>query len=307
MCWGSLKAQLCVRGKALLYRYCAERNIPHKQIGKLIVANSDNEINQLKALKAQASQNGVEDLNFLTGTEAKAMQPELQCQAALSSPSTGIVDSHELMQALSTDLELAGGQVACHSKVTSLHPLDRVIKLTLEDGSYLTANTVINCAGLFAVELANSIAENLAPSAKFAKGNYFKLNCKSPFTQLVYPAPVPGGLGVHLTLDLSGAARFGPDVQWLDTNNPNELKDAYMVDRKRADHFYSEIKKYWPSVPQDSLNEDYVGIRPKLAEHTDFMIQTSRQHKVPGLINLLGIESPGLTASLAIAELVQLD
>jgi len=180
-----------------------------------------------------------------------------------------------------------------------------LLQITLDDGSGLTANTVINCTGLYAVDLANSVAEDIAPSAQFAKGNYFKLKCKSPFNQLIYPAPVPGGLGVHLTLDLSGAARFGPDVQWLDTNNPHELKNQYMVDHQRADHFYTEIKKYWPSVPQDSLIEDYVGIRPKLKDHTDFMIQTSEQHNVRGLINLLGIESPGLTASLAIAEHIE--
>jgi len=304
---GSLKARLCVRGKELLYHYCTGHNIPHKRLGKLIVANSDREVQQLKALSQQAEQNGVNDLQLLSAAEAKARQPALQCLAALSSPSTGIVDSHELMQALSTELAVAGGQLVCHTEVASLRPIKNSLEVTLADGTRLSARAVVNCAGLYAVDLAGTVPNLVTPHAQFAKGNYFKLNRKSPFDQLIYPAPVPGGLGVHLTLDLSGAARFGPDVLWLDINNPNDLKDAFTVDAQRAEHFYKEIAKYWPSVSPDDLIEDYAGIRPKLVDHKDFSIQTSKEHNIPGLINLFGFESPGLTAALAIAEHIWLE
>ena len=303
---GSLKARLCVQGKQMLYAYCAERGVAHRRLGKLIVATSTEQLPQLAAIQTQAAANGVHDLQHLSAAQARAMEPDLHCEAALLSPSTGIVDSHRLMLALQGDLENAGGLLALCSPVRSIgvgqgtasHPL----RVSAEDGTELAARTVVNAAGLHAVALAlctEGLDKSLLPQVAYAKGNYFTLAGKSPFSRLIYPVPEVAGLGVHLTLDLGGQAKFGPDVQWV--SDPTDLG----VDPRRGEAFYAEVRKYWPGLPDGALQAGYAGIRPKIsgpqAPAADFLIQGPRQHGVPGLVNLLGIESPGLTASLAIA------
>lgn len=303
---GSLKARLCVQGKQMLYAYCAERGVAHRRLGKLIVATSTEQLPQLAAIQTQAAANGVHDLQHLSAAQARAMEPDLHCEAALLSPSTGIVDSHGLMLALQGDLENAGGLLALCSPVRSIgvgqgtasHPL----RVSAEDGTELAARTVVNAAGLHAVALAlctEGLDKSLLPQVAYAKGNYFTLAGKSPFSRLIYPVPEVAGLGVHLTLDLGGQAKFGPDVQWV--SDPTDLG----VDPRRGEAFYAEVRKYWPGLPDGALQAGYAGIRPKIsgpqAPAADFLIQGPRQHGVPGLVNLLGIESPGLTASLAIA------
>ncbi len=304
---GSLKAQLCVRGKTLLYRYCSERNIPFKRTGKLIVATCDEEIQSLNALKLTATNNGVHDISMISGADATAMQPGLKCVAALNSPSTGIIDSHALMISLQADIEQHNGMVVCNSEVQGIDVKSNTLQIGLDDGSIVTAKRIINCCGLAAVPLAQTLKHiNSAtiPTAKFAKGNYFKLAVKAPFTKLIYPAPVVGGLGIHLTIDLAGQKRFGPDVEWLSHDDFN-----YSVDPSRAESFYTAIRRYWPDLPDHSLVPDYAGIRPKIVRddttNIDFEFSTDQHHGVEGLVNMYGIESPGLTSSLAIAELVR--
>lgn len=302
---GSLKAQLCVRGKQLLYRYCAERGIAHRRCGKLIVATSEAQVAQLAGIIAKAAANGVGDLVMLTREQAQALEPALACVAAVHSPSTGIVDSHALMLALQGDLEHAGGLVALNA------PLDRAqcdaegITLHAQDGTALRARTVVNAAGLQAPVLARrftGLDPAHVPPAYFAKGNYFTLAGRSPFSRLIYPVPEAAGLGVHLTLDLGGQAKFGPDVQWVES--PEDL----VVDPARGEAFYAEVRKYWPALRDGALEPGYAGIRPKIqAPHEsarDFLIQGPAAHGVAGLVNLFGIESPGLTSSLAIGEYV---
>jgi L-2-hydroxyglutarate oxidase LhgO len=314
---GSLKAQLCVQGRAMLYDYCAERGIGFKRCGKLIVATSDAQVAQLQGIIAKAAANGVHDLVLLTRDEARALEPQLECVAAVLSPSTGIVDSHALMLALQGDLENAGGMVVLNSAVESAivipsnTTLDRVlyvntaIKIIANDGTELVANTVVNAVGLYAPALARRFAgldPALIPPDHYAKGNYFTLSGRSPFERLIYPVPEAAGLGVHLTLDLGGQAKFGPDVQWVDS--PDDL----VVDPARGDAFYAEVRKYWPNLQDGTLIAGYAGIRPKInAPHEaakDFMIQGPKEHGVTGLVNLFGIESPGLTSSLAIGARV---
>ena len=318
---GSLKAQLCVRGRAMLYDYCAERGIGFKRCGKLIVATSEAQVAQLQGIIAKAAANGVHDLVLLTRDEARALEPQLECVAAVLSPSTGIVDSHALMLALQGDLENAGGMVVLNSTVESatvissnapsnstlagvLHA-NNAIKIVAHDGTELVANTVVNAAGLYAPALARRFAgldAALVPPDYYAKGNYFTLSGRSPFERLIYPVPEAAGLGVHLTLDLGGQAKFGPDVQWVDS--PDDL----VVDPARGDAFYAEVRKYWPNLQDGTLIAGYAGIRPKInAPHEaakDFMIQGPKEHGVAGLVNLFGIESPGLTSSLAIGARV---
>src|SRR5215469_10144971 len=303
---GSAKATLCVAGKHLLYAYCEERGVDHRRCGKLIVAADQEQVRALEKIEATAGANGVNDLRWLTAAEAKAMEPAVSCVAALLSPSTGIVDSHGFMLALRGDLEHAGGVIACNSPVTRGHCGGDAIRLEVgaDETTELAAQVVVNSAGLHAQELSRHIAgvpERSIPPTLYAKGNYYVLQGKAPFKHLVYPVPETGGLGVHLTLDLAGQAKFGPDVEWVE-------KLDYTVDPARADRFYRAIRRYWPALPDGALRPGYAGIRPKLsgpgAAAADFLIQGPEAHGVRGLVNLYGIESPGMTAALAIAELV---
>ncbi|MCC6472385.1 MAG: NAD(P)/FAD-dependent oxidoreductase [Burkholderiales bacterium] len=301
---GSLKARLCVAGRSALYDYCASRGVPHRRCGKLIVATHPGQHGRLAALKAQAEANGVNDLEWIGAARARALEPELACSAALASPSTGIVDSHAYMLALQGEAQSHGATVVLRSPV--LRGEARAGGVALDVGGAepmrLAARCVVNAAGLFAQALAHGIsglAPESIPACHYAKGNYFTLRGRAPFSRLIYPVPESAGLGVHLTLDLAGQARFGPDVQWVSAVD-------YSVDPARAAGFYAAIRAYWPGLAQGALEAGYAGVRPKLqppgGPAEDFLIQGPRDHGVPGLVNLYGIESPGLTASLAIAE-----
>lgn len=311
----SLKARLCVRGRDLLYAYCAARGVPHRRCGKLIVATASHELERLEALAQRAAANGVHDLQWLDAAAARALEPALACAAALHSPSTGIIDSHALMLALQGDLERAGGMVVLHSKVNSAKVLDgraqEAILLEVNEGTLLQARTVVNAAGLQACAVArrfSGLAARHVPTPCVAKGNYFTLTGKAPFRRLIYPVPQEGGLGVHLTLDLAGRAKFGPDVQWLKGGDGFDAPDDFTVDAARAAAFYGAVRRYWPDLPGGALAPGYAGIRPKIkidgAIADDFYIAGPQQHGVRGLVNLFGIESPGLTSALAIAEWV---
>ena len=303
----SLKARLCVTGKQKLYQYCSERGVVARRLGKLIVATSWEDLNTLDSLRERAEKNGVNDLELLSDTEAKKMEPELTCLGALYSPSTGIVDSHNLMLSLLGDLEVGEGQLSVRSCVREIDAAQSPmrIKVTNDDTDLIvTAEEVINCAGLASVELAHftrGMDTESLPEAHFSKGNYFRLTCQTPFSRLIYPAPVPGGLGIHLVLDLAGKARFGPDVEVV-----HSAKEDLRVDPSRAEGFYQSIRRYWPGLQQGTLVPDYAGIRPKISklgsDKTDFTLLGPRMHGVPGLVHCLGIESPGLTSCLAIAE-----
>lgn len=302
---GSLKAKLCVEGKHLLYEYCAAKDVAHKNLGKLIVATRDDDLAALAGIREHAANNGVTDLRPLTADDVHALEPRVTAVAGLWSPSTGIIDSHSYMSALKRDAEEHGANVVLASPVLEGKVRDDGIELTI-GGSQPTrvlCKSVVNSAGLWAPIVARKIAgipEATIPGAYFAKGHYFTMAGKSPFTHLVYPVPVPGGLGIHVTLDLAGQVRFGPDVSWLDSVD-------YTFDPARAGSFYQAIRTYYPDLQDDSLVPGYTGIRPKLAPagspNADFVIQGPSEHGVPGLVNLYGIESPGLTASLAIANI----
>ncbi|WP_399677093.1 NAD(P)/FAD-dependent oxidoreductase [Xenophilus sp.] len=302
---GSLKARLCVQGKEMLYAYAAERNLPHRRCGKLIVATAPAQAAALEDIVRKARANGVDDLQALDARQARALEPSLSCEAALLSPSTGIVDSHALMLALQGDLENAGGMLALKSPVARAVCGPAGIDLVGVDGTQLRCRSVVNAAGLGAPALArrfDGLDPRHVPAAHWAKGSYFTLAGRSPFSRLIYPVPEAAGLGVHLTLDLGGQAKFGPDVQWVDS--PDDLE----VDPSRADGFYAEVRKYWPALADGALQPGYAGIRPKISgpgePARDFVIQGPAEHGVAGLVNLFGIESPGLTSSLAIAEFV---
>jgi L-2-hydroxyglutarate oxidase LhgO len=302
---GSLKARLCVQGRALLYDYCRDRGISHRRCGKLIVATNPGQVAQLQGIAEQALRNSVADLVMLSADEARQLEPQLVCEAALLSPSTGIIDSHGLMLALLGDLENAGGVLALNSPLENALVSSSGIELHAADGTRLQAKTVVNAAGLHAPALAARIAglePQFVPKAFYAKGNYFTLGTRAPFSHLIYPVPQAAGLGVHLTLDLGGQAKFGPDVQWVE--NPDDLT----VDPARGNGFYDEVRKYWPGLQDGALLPGYAGIRPKISgpgEPTrDFVIQGPSVHGVPGLVNLFGIESPGLTSCLAIGDTV---
>ncbi|MDP3254209.1 MAG: NAD(P)/FAD-dependent oxidoreductase [Hydrogenophaga sp.] len=306
---GSLKASLCVQGRDALYTYCAERGVARRRCGKLIVATTPSQLTALPSLLEKARDNGVTDLQLLSRDEAKRLEPELECLGAVLSPSSGIVDSHALMLAYQGDLEQAGGLVACRSGVDSMVVASRGIEVRCIDGTCLVARTVVNAAGLSACDVARRVRglDLLhVPRAWYAKGNYFTLSGRAPFSRLIYPAPEPdrhlAGLGVHLTIDLGGQAKFGPDVQWTDT--PDDL----VVDVSRAEGFQAEVRRYWPGLPEAALQPGYAGVRPKISgpddPAADFVIQGPVVHGVPGLVNLFGIESPGLTSSLAIADRV---
>ena len=311
---GSLKARLCVQGKTMLHVHCAERGIAHQRCGKLVVATTASQLAALPAIMGKARANGVDDLVLLDRAQAQALEPALECLGAVWSPSTGIVDSHALMLSLQGDLEHAGGLVACHAAVQSMAMKVSLtgsgIEVLTGDGMRLLARTVVNAAGLDACALARrtqGLDPRHVPQAWFAKGSYFTLAGRSPFQHLIYPAPEPdkhlAGLGVHLTIDLGGQAKFGPDVQW--TDDPTD----WQVDPARGDAFYAEVRRYWPALPDGALLPGYAGIRPKIngpnEPAADFVIQGPGVHGVPGLVNLFGIESPGLTSALAIADLVR--
>ncbi len=301
---GSLKAVSCVKGRQLLYRYCEQHGVAHRRCGKLIVATEAVQIATLHRIQAHAAANGVDDLRLLTAGEARAMEPALRCVAALVSPSTGIIDSHGLMLAYQGEAEERGAMLALHSPVIggSVEAGGVMLDVGGAEPMRILARTVINSAGLMAQRVTAAIRgfpQDLVPPCHYAKGNYYSLTGRSPFTHLIYPVPEAAGLGVHLTLDLAGQARFGPDVEWI-----SEID--YDVDLRRADGFYRAIRDYWPGLKDGQLAPGYAGIRPKLGgadtPSSDFLIQGPAEHGVPGLINLFGIESPGLTASLALAE-----
>ena len=300
---GSLKARLCRRGRDLLYAYAAERGIPHRRLGKLIVAARAEERSELDRLQVLAEANGVDDLLTMDQAAIRDLEPEVEAHAGLWSPSTGIIDSHQLMLSLVGDIERAGGAIAYNAPVIGGEAAAGGIRLRAGDAD-LFCRTVINAAGLWAPAVARSIVglpSSAVPRQCLAIGHYYALAGKSPFRHLVYPVPEPGGLGIHATLDLSGAARFGPDVRWI------EAVDYRFDDSRRAD-FIAAIARYWPAVVGATLQPAHTGIRPKLAgpggSFADFKIDGPVVHGVPGLINLFGIESPGLTAALAIAEAV---
>jgi L-2-hydroxyglutarate oxidase LhgO len=302
---GSLKARLCVAGRALLYDYCAERGIAHRRCGKLIVAGNEAQRGQLARIAVGAVANGVDALRLLSRDDARALEPELECMAALLSPSTGIIDSHALMLSLLGDAERDGSVLVVNSTVRGGEVVaDGIVLDVGGDGesTRLKAAGMVNCAGLGAQAVARSL-RGLPPAGvpplHYAKGNYYALAGRAPFSHLIYPVPEAAGLGVHLTLDLGGQARFGPDVEWIDNID-------YAVDPKRADAFYAEVRRYWPQLPNDALLPAYAGIRPK--PHApgeaacDFLVSGPAEHGVPGLVNLYGIESPGLTSCLALAD-----
>jgi L-2-hydroxyglutarate oxidase LhgO len=305
---GSLKARLCVRGKQLLYELCASHGVGHRNCGKLVVANSDAEAAALRRLQDRAVANGV-PVQWLDAREAQALEPALRCTAALLSPSTGIVDSHGFMLALQGDLESAGGMVALGSAVDSavLGQGEQPHVIRLSDGSEVAAPVLVNAASLHACSLARrfeGLDPRLVPREYFAKGSYYALSGRAPFSRLVYPAPADAWLGVHLTLDLGGQAKFGPDLEWLTVSCPEDID--YTVDPRRAEGFYAEVRRYWPGLQDGALQPSYSGVRPKIygpgETAPDFRIDGPAIHGVPGLVNLFGIESPGLTSALAIGE-----
>ena len=306
---GSLKARLCVRGKGLMYAYCESRHVPHRRIGKLVVATDDTQGPALEHVLDNAAASGVDDCEAIDAARAKTLDPAVSCVAAMWCPSTGIVDSHALMLALLADAEAHGATLALASRADRGAVVADGIDLSIatDDGesSMLSAALVVNCASLDATRIARAIdgvPATSVPESHRAKGNYFSLVGATPFRHLIYPLPEPGGLGVHVTLDLGGQAKFGPDVEWLAPDAPLD----YAVDARRADEFYAVIRRYWPALADGALSPAYSGIRPKLSgpgePAADFVIAGPRDHGVAGLINLFGIESPGLTASLAIGE-----
>ncbi len=303
---GSLKARLCLAGKIALYRYCEERGIAHSRLGKLIVATADEQIPTLQKLREQAHRNGVDDVDFVDTTDLHDMEPELTAVAALRSPSTGIIDSHGFMLALEGDAENAGAVLVLNTPLVGgrIEAGKIVAETGGKDPMAFRCNALVNCAGLKAPSIAtliDGLSPDSVPESYYAKGNYYTLTGRNPFKHLIYPVPVDGGLGVHVTIDLGGQARFGPDVEWIDEIN-------YDVDPARAENFYEAIRRYWPGLQDDALQPGYAGVRPKLSPRgssaNDFVIQDWEEHGVDGLINLYGIESPGLTASLAIADQV---
>ncbi|OOG70863.1 L-2-hydroxyglutarate oxidase LhgO [Ensifer sp. M14] len=302
----SLMARLCVEGRTLLYAYCRERGIPHRQCGKLIVATSATELEQLPAIAARAARNGVTDLSQISVADARILEPALATTGALLSPSTGIIDSHAYMLSLLGDAENAGAVLALNSPVERGRVTDNGIVLDVGGAEpvRLACRLFVNAAGLAAPKLARLIKglpPALVPREYYAKGDYFSHVGKAPFSRLIYPVPVKGALGIHLTLDMAGQARFGPDIEWVDTLN-------YDVDPAKAASFYAGVRRYFPDLKDGALVPAYSGIRPKIVPpdvaSQDFVVQGPGVHGVPGLINLFGIESPGLTASLALAKLV---
>lgn len=303
---GSLKARLCVEGRDQLYAYAAERGIPHRQCGKLIVATDAEQIPRLHEWREIAMQNGVTGMRMLSPAEARALEPEIFCTAALHVPVTGIIDVHPYILALEGDAEAAGAMIALKTTVAGGDITEEkfILDIAGDAPSQISCKYLINAAGLGAQEISHHLRgldSSTIPPQILAKGNYFNLSGKAPFSMLVYPLPVLGSSGLHALCDLSGRVRFGPDVEWVD-------KIDYGVDPARAPLFEEAVRRYWPALPKDSLQPDYCGIRPKIARasphDTDFLIQTAREHGIRNLINLYGIESPGLTSSLALGDYV---
>jgi L-2-hydroxyglutarate oxidase LhgO len=308
----SLKAKLCVQGNRLLYEYCRTHQVATNPCGKLIVAD-ETQINDLQAIFYKAQNNGVPEIKMISEEEAKQLEPKLRCSAAILSASTGVVDSHGFMLSLLGGFEDAGGMIAYHSPLISARPIGEGAEGGFEleiggpAGMKLQTKILINCAGMSAPALAQKIEgleKDQIPKAYFAKGNYFSLSGKSPFAHLIYPIPEPGGLGVHITLDMGGQAKFGPDVEWLDIQNEEQID--YTVDLKRAEGFYEAVRRYWPDLKENALQADYSGVRAKIVPPNspagDFYFNTPSDHGLQGLYNLYGFESPGLTSSLAIAR-----
>ena len=303
---GSLKARACVAGRRKLYAYCAEHGVPHKRLGKLIVACEESELSLLEGIRRRAAANGVEDLEFVDRAELNRLEPALAALGGLISPSTGIIDSHALMLAYQGEAEAAGAMVVFRAPVEGGRVTDRGVELQIggDEKMTLSCRLLVNSAGLYAPALARRIAgipPSSIPRDYLCRGVYFTLTGRAPFSRLIYPAPERAGLGVHLTLDLAGQARFGPDVEWIDQVD-------YTVDPRRGDGFYAAIRRYWPALPDGALQPGYAGIRPKIVgpgeTAGDFIVQGPLEHGIPGLVNLYGIESPGLTASLALADQV---
>ena len=311
----SLKAKLCVEGNRLLYEYCRTHQVGTQAYGKLIVAD-ETQINDLQAIFYKAQNNGVPEIKIISGEEAKQLEPKLKCSAAILSASTGIVDSHGFMLSLLGGFEDAGGMIAYHSPLISAKPIGQGAEGGFEldiggpDGMKLQTKLLINCAGMSAPAVAQKIEgieKGQIPKAYFAKGNYFSLSGRSPFSHLIYPIPEAGGLGVHLTLDMAGQAKFGPDVEWLDIENEEQID--YTVDAKRGEGFYAAVRKYWPDLKDNALQPDYSGVRAKIVPPNtpagDFCFNSPQDHGLQGLYNLYGFESPGLTSSIAIARYLE--
>ena len=309
----SLKAKLCVEGNRMLYEYCRTHHVGTQAYGKLIVASDESQLDDLQAILYKAQQNQVPEIKMITGEQAKSMEPELHCSAAVLSATTGIVDSHGFMLSLLGGFEDAGGMIAYQSPLISAKPIGDNAKDGYEleiggaDGMKIQTKLLINCAGMSAPVIAKKIEglkEDQIPKAYFAKGNYFSLSGKSPFKHLIYPIPEPGGLGVHLTLDMGGQAKFGPDVEWLEIDEESQID--YTVNPKRGEGFYEAVRRYWPGLKDNALQPDYSGVRAKIvppnAPAGDFCFNGPQDHGLEGLFNLYGFESPGLTSSLAIAK-----
>ena len=301
---GTLRGRHCVAGRRLLYAFCASHGVPHRKCGKLIVATDAAEVDKIESIAAQGKINDVEGLTPITTEAARAMEPDLVCAGALHSPETGIVDAHAYMLALRGDLEDAGGAIAFNTPVTGAVRKDGqwLVSFGGDDAGEMAFDAVVNCGGLGAQKLARAMPDYPAdrvPRLVLAKGNYFTFTGRPVFKRLIYPVPAPGGLGVHVTIDLAGRMRFGPDVEWIE-------REHYPVDPKRADLFYGAIRRYWPKIPDGTLAPDYSGIRPKLTgkgeTQADFLIDAPAQHGLPGLVQMFGIESPGLTSSLSLAD-----
>jgi L-2-hydroxyglutarate oxidase LhgO len=301
---GSKRAYHCVRGRRMLYDFCASHGVPHRKCGKLVVATNESETERLEAIIAQARINGVEGVEMIDGAAARRLEPALSCRRAMSSPETGIVDSHRHMLALQGDLEDHGGVIALNTSI------ERLVKVAggweayfgSDDPQSITVDAVVNSAGLGAQKLGRATEgypPERVPRLFLGKGSYFSFAGRPVFSRLIYPVPIPGGLGVHVTLDMAGRMRFGPDVEWIGQEN-------YDVDATRAAAFYARIRDYWPGLPDNGLVPDYSGIRPKLTGPSeaaaDFMIDGPREHGVPRLVHLFGIESPGLTSALSLGE-----
>ena len=301
---GSLRAKHCTRGRRMLYEFCASHGVPHRKCGKLIVATNDAEASKIASIQKQGEINGVEGLELIGGNAARDLEPALTCIAAVHSPETGIIDSHGFMLALEGELEDRGGMIAFETKIERLARAAHgwTVHFSGKEPGTLDVDAVVNSAGLGAQALARATdgyPHERVPRLVLAKGNYFGYAGRPAFSRLIYPAPVDGGLGIHVTLDLAGRMRFGPDVEWIDG-------ESYDVDPRRADSFYARIRTYWPGLADGKLVPDYCGIRPKLSgpgePAADFMIDGPREHGLPGLVHLFGIESPGLTSALSIAE-----
>jgi L-2-hydroxyglutarate oxidase LhgO len=300
----SLRARHCTRGRRMLYEFCAAHGVPHRKCGKLIVATSDAELKKVETVHRQGLANGVEGLELIGGNAARAREPELSCVGALVSPETGIVDGHRFMLALQGELEDCGGAIAFETPVERIERMPQGWRVHFggAEPGRIDVDAVVNAAGLSAQALARRVdgyPPSRVPRLVLAKGNYFGYRGRPAFSRLIYPTPVDGGLGIHVTLDLAGRMRFGPDVEWIEREN-------YDVDPRRAASFYARIRSYWPGLPDGTLVPDYSGIRPKLSgpgePAVDFVMDTPREHGLPGLVQFFGIESPGLTAALSLAE-----